>query len=316
GMFPQIGTGFWYGKRWTGKSLAVDVELALAVANGTQFMGRDVIQGTVIVGLGEGLLDAGVRAQARLAREQADRIAKTAEAAVLYGDEVAMKWFKDLPPYTNDNLKYETKAFTLPVVRDDGEAEISRSMQSFINRAKKYDNLALVILDALPDFTGSLSISNDTSANRAMMGLKTLASELDCFVVVVAHPTEDGKKMLGAGRLGNAADVIVRSVPETDTDGDNRMVSTVTCEKNKYGKRFEPFSYIVKPCEYYQDVLDDNDEPTGETELVETATIRLLDDEQDELRPRRRKRPLPRLVDSSAPPRKRNGVLRSVAGRF
>jgi hypothetical protein len=314
GMMPRVGAGFWYGKRWTGKSLAADVELALAIANGTPFFGREVMRGTVIVGIGEGLLDAGVRKQARLAREQDDRIAKAAYIAMGHGDDVAKAWLDIQPPYVDDNIRYLDEPFTLPITREDGEGEITRSMRAFIDRAKKFHDLGLVVIDSLSDFTGGLSISNDTSANRTMLGLKALVRELDCFVLCVAHPTEDGKKMLGAGRLGNAADVIVRSVPENNTDG--REISTVSCEKNKYGERWEPFSYIVEKCEYDAPVLDDDDMPTGETQVVKTATIRSLDDDMDDIRARKPKQPLPKLRSSSDRPRKRNGVLRSVARRF
>jgi hypothetical protein len=309
-MIPRVGTGFWYGKRWTGKSLAVDVELALAVANGTPFFGREVIQGTVIVGLGEGLPDAGVRKQARLAREQDDRIAKAAYIAMSHGDEVAKAWLSQQPPYTDDNLKYLTKPFTLPLAWGDEDGEVSQSMRTFINKASKYPDLELVILDAVSDFT-KISITNDASANRVMLGMKTLVRELNCCVLAVAHPTEDGKKMLGAGRLGNAADFIIASRQ------DGNMTSTVSCEKNKYGGRFDPFGYIVEPVEFDSPVLDADDEPTGETVVVKTATIRSIDDDMDDIRTRKPKRPLPKLRRSDdGRPRKRSGVLRSVAGRF
>jgi AAA domain len=275
-MIPRVGVGFWYGQRWTGKSLAVDVELALAIANGTPFFGREVVQGKVIVGLGEGLLDAGIRKQVRLERERQDRAEHAAQIAVSEGSEAAKAWIDAQPSYTDANLKYLTKPFALATVRDDGEAEISKSLRAFITRAKKIKDLELVILDSLSDFTGTISISNDTSANRVIQGLKMLASELNCFVLCVAHPTEKGDKMLGAGRLGNAADFIAKSTPEGKS-GAGLDMSTVTCEKNKYGGRFEPFSYEVVPYKWYEPILDENDDPTGEAKLATSATIRQLD---------------------------------------
>jgi hypothetical protein len=317
GMIPRVGAGFWYGKRYTGKSLATDVELALAVGNGADFFGRKTVQGTVVVGLGEGLYDAGIRKQARLIRERADRIEYAAQIAVAHGDDVAKAWLDAQPEYTDDNVKYLTEPFTVPVTREDGEGLMTRSMAAFISKikAKKYRDLELIVLDSLSDFTGGLSISNDTSANRLMLGLKMLVRELDCFVLCVAHPTEKGDKMLGAGRLGNAADLIVRSVPENDANAGNGMVSTVSCEKNKYGKRFDPFSYIVDDShEWDEPVLDDDGEPTGETYVATSATIRPLDLEKDDsIRPSRPKRPLPELrTAASDKPRKRSGIVKLV----
>jgi AAA domain len=312
GMIPRVGVGFWYGPRYTGKSLAVDVELALAVANGVPFFGRETVQGTAIVGLGEGLYDAGVRKQARLAREQQDRIAYAAQISVAHGEDVAKAWLDQQKPYTDDNLKYLTTPFTVPVTRMYGEGDITPSMQGFINRAARYPDLELVVLDSISDFTAGLSISNDTSANRTMLGLKWLARELDCCILCVAHPTERGDKMLGAGRLGNAADFVIASRPEDSKTKSGEDVSSVTCEKNKYGGRFTPFSYRVEKCAWNEPVLDYQDNPTDETVLVTSATIRAMDDDEHELRPMKKKLPLPAIQRIESGPRKRNGMLRKV----
>jgi AAA domain len=313
-MIPRVGVGFWYGHRYTGKSLAVDVELALAIANGVPFFGREVVQGKVIVGLGEGLLDAGVRKQVRLEREKQDRVARAAQIAVNEGDEVAKAWLDAQPPYVDSNLKYLTKPFALATVRDDGEAEISKSLRAFIARAKKIKDLELVILDSLSDFTGTISISNDTSANRIMQGLKMLASELNCFVLCVAHPTEKGDKMIGAGRLGNGADFIAKSTPE-GKNGEGREISTVTCEKNKYGGRFEPFSYEVEKYKWYEPIVDEFGDPTGEAKLASSATIRQLDvddsprDENKVIALDEDYEPFSPVNINDGRPRKRSGIL-------
>jgi hypothetical protein len=320
GMIPRVGIGFWYGPRWTGKSLATDVELALAVGNGTDFLGRKVnFKGTVIVGLGEGVYDAGVRKFVRIAREEQDRIAHAAEIAVRDGDDAAKAWLDAQPPYTDANVKYLDEPFTLPVIRNEGEGEITRSMRAFINRAKKIKDLELIIIDAVSDFTGGLYISNEGSANRLVLGLKALVRELNCFVLCVAHPTEKGDKMLGNGRLSNAADFVAASRPEAK-DGNGRSVSTVTCEKNKYGGPFEPFSYIIEPHEWWEPVLDENDDPTDEVVLASSATIRQIDAEEIPRGPQ-----LAPLDDEHEPwelvraddgrPHKRSGARRSRGGQ-
>jgi hypothetical protein len=314
GMIPRVGVGFWYGQRWTGKSLVVDVELALAIANGVPFFGREVRKGTVIVGLGEGLNDAGIRKQVRLEREKQDRAAHAAQIKISDGDDAAKAWLDDQPVYDGANVKYLTAPFALATIRDDGEAEISKSLRAFITRAKKIKNLELVIVDSLSDFTGTISISNDTSANRVMQGLKRLASELNCFVLCIAHPTEKGDKMIGAGRLGNAADLIVKSTPEAK-DGEGRDVSTVICEKNKYGGRFEPFSYAVEPYKWIEPILDEWGDPTGEGKLASSATVRQLDlddapdDEPSIIELDEDYEPYKPVNVDDGRPRKRSGIL-------
>src|SRR5215469_11898029 len=116
GMIPFVGTGFIWGESRWGKSLLVNGELALAVANGTEFFGRQTVQGSVAICLGEGLYDAGVRKQARLARELDDRIKVKEDLARNFGDAAAAEqWFAELPPYTDDNLYYMTEPFILPL---------------------------------------------------------------------------------------------------------------------------------------------------------------------------------------------------------
>lgn len=66
-VIPRIGTGFMWGPSTAGKSL-VALDLALAVANGTPWLGRKInYPGHVAYCLGEGLSGFGVRTQARLA---------------------------------------------------------------------------------------------------------------------------------------------------------------------------------------------------------------------------------------------------------
>src|SRR5215467_356582 len=107
GMIPLTGTGFIWGESRWGKSLLINGELALAIANGTKFFGKRTVQGSVAICLGEGLYDAGVRKQARLAREADDRV-KIATSLVSegYTEDQAKRWLDSLPPYTDDALFY------------------------------------------------------------------------------------------------------------------------------------------------------------------------------------------------------------------
>jgi AAA domain len=281
GMIPRVGVGFVYGKSYWGKSLMVDGELALAVANGTPFFNNATIQGDVIVCLGEGLYDAGARKQARLAREQQDRLDFAAQIAVGVGEDAAKAWLDEQPPYTDDHLLIWPDRFTIPFTRigSDGEGEPTRSLQRFINAASRMKDLELVVIDAISDFTGGLSISNDTSANRLMLGMKEISRQLNCCVIAVAHPTADDKKMLGAGRLFNAADFVIKIEPDENNAPGNPQSVAVISEKNKYGPKFAPTGYIIEPCQWMEPVLDYQGNQTGEMALIKSATIRQNDDD-------------------------------------
>jgi hypothetical protein len=307
-MIPLVGAGFIWGASRAGKSLLTNGELALAITNGTPFFGRQVAQGSVAICLGEGLYDAGVRKQARLAREQNDRVAIAAQLAEdLESLDAAKVWLDEQTPYTDDGLFYMTEPFILPL---ENQGNPSQSLRAAADALRQIPDLQLVILDSFSDFTPSLSISNDASANRAIQGMKYLVRELDCVVLAVAHPVGNGSKMLGAGRLFNAADFVIQVQPDNAV-GRGIPGATVVCEKNKYGKMFEPFSYYIEPCAWYQDYEDDDGTPTGEQVLVESATVRQLNPTNADfgLRKPKPKPALPTLVTPTTTRRtKRSGV--------
>jgi hypothetical protein len=321
GMIPLTGTGFIWGESRWGKSLLTNGELALAVANGTSFFGRSTVQSSVAICLGEGLYDAGVRKQARLAREQDDRASIATQLGIEHGDvEAAKKWLDEQPAYDDTNVFYMTEPFVLPL--DNGGAP-TQSLRAAIDALKQVPDLGLVILDALSDFTPSLSISNDASANRIVQGMKKMARELDCVVLAVAHPTRDGSRMLGAGRLFNSSDFVIKMEPDGTTP-DGFQAATVICEKNKYGPPFEPFGYYIDPCAWHEPVLDSEGCETGELDLVQSATVRPRDGSlgaavNGNAPPPKPRKELPKLLPRGEQPdgqikKKRTGIRLSRRG--
>lgn len=309
GIIPFVGTGFVWGESRWGKSLLVNGELALAVANGAEFFGRKTVQGSVAICLGEGLYDAGVRKQARLAREYDERQKVVDQLIESHGDaDRAMEWYDAQPDYSDDNLYYITEPFVLPL--DNGGAP-TRSLRAAIEALRTVPDLALVVLDALSDFTPSLSISNDASANRTVQGMKLMARELDCVVLAIAHPTRNGDRMLGAGRLFNSADFVMKIEPDAGLSTTSAFRSaTVSCEKNKYGRPFEPFGYEIVPCAWEEPVLDDDDNPTSEMAIIQTATVRPKDEYNEIEETPTQKKQLPKLLPAGqdTKKRKRTGI--------
>jgi hypothetical protein len=308
GVIPRVGYGIIRGPSYSGKSLVADTELALAIANGKAFFGRETIRGCSAVALGEGLYDAGCRLRARLARQQRDN-ALLAEQAGGTDEEKAAQ-LAEMPSYTDERVFIINGSFTIPVTQ---QGEPSESMRHVLTQLRAIPELELIVIDALSDFSGGLSISNDSSANRYVLGLKMIVQELNCVVLVVAHNTVDDKKMLGAQRFYNAADFELIVTPDDNAPGDLKT-ATISCGKSKYGPEFEPLSYQIEPCEW--DVtLEAEGDAEPETVTVRTATVRHQMDAQaigtSALRlpgdGRALSRGLPEIRDA-ARPRKRSGV--------
>jgi hypothetical protein len=272
GVIPRVGFGIWWGPSHIGKSLVVANEMALAVANGTPFFGRQVIQGNVVLALGEGTYDAGVRMQARIAREDRDRQQRIREIAGADGDQAAIGYELALLPYTDRRVFVETSPFIVPVGRGN---LISPSLINAVNGFAQIPDLEMVILDALPDFSGGESITNDTMATRFVMGLKYMVAALDCALICVHHATAKGDKMIGGIRLFNAADFVAHLAAD-QTAPDEPDAATITCEKNKYGERFEPAGYTVEKHEWWEPERDEDGELTGGDPVrVTSASVRL-----------------------------------------
>lgn len=307
GMLPEVGAGIFHGPSYAGKSLAADVELALAITNGTPFFHHATTRGPVVLCLGEGLYDAGCRKQARLARQERDDTITVAAIARDHGDEAARAMIAALKPMTDDGLFIITEPFAVPITRG---GELTPGARTAIaNIRAQCPQPALIILDALADYTGGLSLSNDASANRLMMGLKQLSRELETCVLAVAHNDKSGQSLLGAQRLYNASDFVISVTPDEVSAPGADKTATIACEKAKFGPEFEPIGYRIEPCQWDEAELDDNDEPTGGTVLVKSATIRLLESGTADRKPARTAAPLPVIRDVEQP-RKRSGVRR------
>jgi hypothetical protein len=301
-LIPFCGTGFVWGPSRVGKSLLVNGELALAVANGTEFFGRETAQGSVAICFGEGFYDARTRLTARLIREQEDRQEVAQRLAEAKGQDAAEAWLAGLPAYDDSAVYFRGEPFILPL---DNGGEPTQSLKAAIAELKTVPNLSLVILDALSDFTPSLSISNNASANRVVSGMKFLARELGCVVLAVAHPVTSGRKMAGDGRLFNASDFVIQVQPDESVGTRIGAAATVNCEKVKYGKPFDPFGYYVDRIAWEHEYVDDDGSPTGETALAESATVRSMDPAVGAFAdaPPKPKRALPRSVRADAPRR-------------
>lgn len=253
GMIPRTGFGFLHGPTNVGKSAVACTELALAIANGQPFLGRAVTGGSVILALGEGAYDAGLRKQARIERQLAES-----------GPQ----------PYTDERLWVYPEPFTVPAIRNPfGLVGFEAGYNQALARFLTVEELELVIIDALQDFMGAAAVTNDAAANRFVLGVKNLAEKLDCVVLVIAHNTADNARMRGAQRLQDAADFRIEAVRWDPLPGE-LPGAVLTCAKTKYGQPFDPAGYQVEPTVWNSPLLDDAGNPTGETRPVSTVTVR------------------------------------------
>jgi len=252
-MLARGSTGFLYGPPYCGKTL-VTVEIALGLVNGSDVFGRKVIKGSVAACLGEGVTDFGCRVEARVRRQAADD-AGTPGA----------------PPYGSDGLYVIPEAFALPVTR---AGEVTKSMAEVIAQLADIGDLELIIIDPVGRFLRGAALSHESSATRVMDGISALAARTGAAVLAINHPLKTSGEMRGAGPLTAFADYVLKAEPETGGQGS----CLLTCEKQKFGTPFSPLSYVSEPFSWDEPRRDaDGEVIPGETDRVETATIRLRD---------------------------------------
>ncbi len=274
-VVPRTGIGIMWGPSTAGKSL-VGFDLALAVANGVPFMGHQVRHpGAVAYCLGEGLTGAGIRLKARQARQAADDTAAIAAMARDHGDAAARAMIAALPAYTAANVKVLTEGFSCHFDRSE---KPTASMARALAQLAMVDGLELVIIDALADFKGQLSLANDSSAGRIVQGMKFLASELNCCVLAIAHPVADGHKMAGSERLFQASDFVIEITPDEVGAPGALKSAAISSRKSKEDEGFAPVGYAIEPCRWEQPAEDeDGNEIPGQVVTVKSATVRLLE---------------------------------------
>jgi hypothetical protein len=317
GMLPDMGCGFGYGDSYTGKTLALAIELCLAIANGMPYFGHETIRGSAAWLIGEGLQDAGVRIKARLIREQYDRKQQAIAIARMRGDEAAEAWLESLPPYTDDRMFVRTSAFTVPFTAGTPGSP-SEDLRQAARELGMIEDLRLIVLDTARRFT-DLSLSNGTTGNRFMKGMAWLAAQLQCTVMAIGHPVSKGRGETGlpGDTLFGASDFVWR-VQAGEDSTDEAPNAMIIGEKVKSGPLFAPVAYELERISWRQPPTDPEtgEEIPGELIRVNSVTVRQRADDTAEAdatapaAPARPARPLPE-AEAVPPsrPRRRTGVL-------
>lgn len=240
GMIPETGVGILYGPSTAGKSL-VALKMGLDLVNGAPFFGYETVKGDVVMCLGEGAADAGIRLEALIAKSVHEEPADDCSGNCTGTECRCTKtvWLEE------EGLFYVKRPFAL---WDEGERRAAIAKFRSVG-----PNLRMVVFDTLTLFARGKSLEWPTPASQIMSYLKDMAEELGCFVLAVHHTNKDGKKMRGAQVLFDEADVVIRV-----SDG------TITNEKQKTGSLFDPIPYEIE-------VVWWTDEETGER--VQTALV-------------------------------------------
>ena len=239
-ILPENGAGFFWGPSGSGKTFTI-LDLALAIANGQPWLGRATLPGTVAYAAGEGGGGLGIRIKARVLRQAED------DAKALAANPAAI-----LPKYDSSHLKVTTVPFPMHFTgagRPNDDLDKAMRELRLLNAPGPDDDpetwpyLRLVILDALENFAGQLSVSSRSSANRIIATMQWMAAELQCCVLAVAHPVGKGaeQKMVGSDRLFAAADFVIRYAPDDVAAPGALATATISCEKSKDDVKFAPF---------------------------------------------------------------------------
>ena len=335
GVLPETGAGFFWGPSGSGKTFTI-LDLALAIGNGVPWLGFDTLPGTVAYAAGEGGGGLGIRVKARELRQHEDDTRAVAEVARTQGDEAARSFAATLQPYTSGRLIITDKAFPMHFLRSGKpNDDLSQAMAELRRQSSPPEDaddetlagwpyLRLVILDALENFSGQLSVSSRSSANRIVATMQWMAAELQCCVLAVAHPVGQGEnqKMVGTDRLFAASDFVIRYAPDDVSAPGALPTATISCEKSKDDTKFTSFGVELHPCEWDEPRVNEEsnwepiplyDEETGEraldekgnpawvTDKVTSQTVRLI--EQDDGKaaapgPARKAAPVPELRDN------------------
>ena len=328
-ILPENGSGFFWGPSGSGKTFTI-LDAALAVCNGMPWLGHATLPGTVAYAAGEGGSGLGIRIKARVLRQEADNTRAIAAVARDQGDEAARSFAAALPPYTSRNLKVTTEPFPMHFLRagkPNPDLEQAMAELSLLNAPgpgcdpETWPYLRLIILDALENFAGQLSVSHRSSANRIIATMQWMAARLQCCVLAVAHPVHSpggGLKMVGSDRLFAASDFVIRYAPDEVAAPGALNTATISCQKSKDDVEFSSFGVELHPCKWDEPKLDadwnpvpvlgedgrqavnEDGSPAWATEEVTSQTIRLIEQEARTATatPARQAMPLPELRDN------------------
>lgn len=202
------------GPPQSGKSF-IALEMAMAVAHGTDYNGKRVEKGAVVYQAGEG--QRGFHKRVEAYREHFGRedvpFVLLQEPINLFGDE------STVVDFIGEVLAWE--AFYGEKVR-------------------------MLVIDTFSAATPGVNENASDHVTTVLARLQRIQKECDCTVLVLHHMNADGSRVRGHSSLqGNVDNVLICRKLEI-TDRDNRIVRTVTIDKNKDGEAGGIRRFVLK----------------------------------------------------------------------
>lgn len=210
GLLTETSIAAIYGAPESGKSfLAVDI--AMSVASGLDWHGREVLSGGVLYIAAEGAPGLGKRVRA------------WKEAHAANSQKFHFVLMRDPINFASENTA-EVRDFTQAVMAEVGA-------------------LKLVIIDTLNQTAAGADENSAKDMSRYITSMKRLRDETGAAVIVVHHSGKDGSKgMRGSTALLGAMDTTI----EVDRVKDLRSI-TVTVRKQKDAEKEAPSSFNLEP---------------------------------------------------------------------
>tara|TARA_R110002126_G_scaffold177078_1_gene325907 strand:- start:2497 stop:3564 length:1068 start_codon:yes stop_codon:yes gene_type:complete len=201
GILPSPAFGVIFGPPGSGKSF-VALSMALAIASGTNWLGRKVTKGKVLYVAAEGVYGMKLRLQAnRAAREVND-----------------------------DNLRFIGMPFD---VRDKSSVE-------GICKLLKANGFSpnLIVIDTLARVAVGADENSAKDMGQVVEGLEMLRRETGATILSIHHSRKDGGVERGSSALRGASDVMISCTSE---DATKLTEVTFKCEKMKDDEPFSEF---------------------------------------------------------------------------
>lgn len=233
GVITRGETSMVAGPSKSGKSFFV-IDIGLAVARGTSWMGRPVLKGGVIYQAGEG--SRGIKKRLRAYRR---------EHGLLPAD--------DIP-------------FVLLPARLDLYNSIDHT-EAFIDEAKYWAStfsvpLELIVIDTWATATPGANENDGKDVSIVLERAARIARETGASVLIVHHMNADGAKVRGhTSILANLENVLIVRQVEGLRDDDGRQLRRAVVDKNKDGEGGTEFNFVLKSVTIGMD--DDGDAVTS-----------------------------------------------------
>jgi hypothetical protein len=226
GLAPRVGTGLLGGKRGAGKTFAA-LDFAGSVMTGQPFLNHMMKRHSGILWLAaEGHDEVELRLEA-LVREKCGKMPHV---------EVPFRWRDKVPQLLDKNAVKQ-----LTEIARQAEAELAQDHEL---------PLGLIVVDTITSCAGysHRGDENDNAVATAMMlVLQTLAQNMGCFVLAVAHLSETGIR--GGKSKEEITDVIWACLSDHEFGTGPATNTRLIVEKNRGGKDGLVFPYTLRLVE-------------------------------------------------------------------